>query len=56
MVRDLHQGTFDADEDAIEVGVRLLVGAALCETVAQLAREQPGPVDQAGWNSGEAQP
>jgi amidohydrolase len=31
VVRDLHQGTFDADEDAIGVGVRLLVGAALCE-------------------------
>jgi amidohydrolase len=32
--RDLHQGTFDADERAIGVGVRLMVGAtmrALCE-------------------------
>jgi amidohydrolase len=28
-VRDLHQGTFDVDERAIEVGVRLFVGAAL---------------------------
>jgi amidohydrolase len=27
--RDLHQGTFDVDEAAIGVGVRLLVGAAL---------------------------
>ncbi|MCU0264739.1 MAG: M20/M25/M40 family metallo-hydrolase, partial [Actinomycetia bacterium] len=27
--RDLHQGTFDVDERSIEVGVRLLVGAAL---------------------------
>jgi len=27
--RDLHQGTFDVDEAAIAVGVRLLVGAAL---------------------------
>ena len=27
--RDLHQGSFDVDEDAIAVGVRLLVGAAL---------------------------
>ncbi len=27
--RDLHQGTFDVDESAIGVGVRLLVGAAL---------------------------
>jgi amidohydrolase len=28
-VRDLHQGTFDADERAIPAGVRLLVGTAL---------------------------
>jgi amidohydrolase len=27
--RDLHQGTFDADERAIGIGVRLMVGAAL---------------------------
>jgi metal-dependent amidase/aminoacylase/carboxypeptidase family protein len=27
--RDLHQGSFDVDEAAIGVGVRLLVGAAL---------------------------
>ena len=27
--RDLHQGSFDVDEDAIAVGIRLLVGAAL---------------------------
>jgi len=29
LVHDLHQGTFDADERAIAVGVQLLVGAAL---------------------------
>jgi amidohydrolase len=27
--RDLHQGSFDVDESAIGVGVRLLAGAAL---------------------------
>jgi amidohydrolase len=30
-VSDLHQGSFDADERAIPVGVRLLVGAALVD-------------------------
>ncbi|HVQ19225.1 MAG TPA: amidohydrolase [Actinomycetes bacterium] len=30
-VRDLHQGTFDADEGAIGVGVRVLTAAALLE-------------------------
>jgi hypothetical protein len=28
-MRDLHQGLFDADERAIPIGVRVLVGAAL---------------------------
>ena len=31
VVRDLHQGTFDADERAIGVGVRLMAAAALLE-------------------------
>jgi amidohydrolase len=29
--RDLHQGSFDADERAIPTGVRLLVGAAVLD-------------------------
>jgi amidohydrolase len=28
---DLHQGTFDVDEDAIGIGVRVLVAAAMLE-------------------------
>jgi amidohydrolase len=31
IVRDLHQGTFDVDERAIDVGVRLMTGVALLE-------------------------
>ena len=33
---DLHQGTFDVDEGAIDVGVRLLAGAALMDLGVQL--------------------
>ncbi|MEY9935539.1 amidohydrolase [Catenulispora sp. GP43] len=33
-VRDLHQGTFVADEGAIAVGVRMLATAALCDWIS----------------------
>ena len=33
--RDLHQGTFDADERAIALGVRLLTTAALLSLTAE---------------------
>ena len=34
MVRDLHQGTFVADEGAIGAGVRMLATAALCDWIS----------------------
>ena len=33
-VRDLHQGTFLADEGAISAGVRMLATAALCDWIS----------------------
>lgn len=39
--RDLHRGTFDADEGAIGVGVRLLAGTALTALAAEPAAREP---------------
>jgi amidohydrolase len=44
---DLHQGTFDVDESAIGVGVRLLARAAL-QALAAEAPPFPQPARQAG--------
>jgi len=37
VIRDLHQGTFDADEGAISVGVQMMVAAALLELDAAVS-------------------
>jgi amidohydrolase len=40
---DLHRGTFDVDERAIGVGVRLLARAALHALAADAGAPPPGP-------------
>ena len=48
---DLHQGTFDVDESAIAIGVRLLVAAAVSDLAQVARRSRPADFrkNRSGW-------